>query len=312
MARANWDTGYFQAAVFSALLEELGYEVSDPAASEMAPDEFYPRLASGEFDFWVNGWFPAHDPMLAEGVGTDGTTVAGLVTVMGTVVAGGGLQGYLVDKATAEELGLERLDQIGNDPEVAAHFDLDGDGLADLIGCNQGWGCQITIDATITANGWIDTIEQVSGDYNELWASTLDRYQSGQPILVYTWSPSSYIAQLISSEDVVWLSLESPLPDQIGASLLPPSHCPGQPCEMGFAAAEIRVVATNDFLAGNPVVARLFEIVGFQLIDIGLQNFAMANGENTEADIRSHAEEWIEVNRRVVDAWLDEARAAAS
>ena len=31
MARANWSTGYFQAEVYRALLEELGYEVSDPS-----------------------------------------------------------------------------------------------------------------------------------------------------------------------------------------------------------------------------------------------------------------------------------------
>ena len=30
-ARANWSTGYFQAEVYRALLEELGYEVSDPS-----------------------------------------------------------------------------------------------------------------------------------------------------------------------------------------------------------------------------------------------------------------------------------------
>ncbi len=62
----------------------------------------------------------------------------------------------------------------------------------------------------------------------------------------------------------------------------------------------------------NLSLVRLLEIVGFQVTDIGLQNLAMANGENTESDIRAHAAEWIDVNRRIVDAWLNEARKFAS
>lgn len=31
MARANWSTGYMQAAIYQQLLEELGYTVSDPS-----------------------------------------------------------------------------------------------------------------------------------------------------------------------------------------------------------------------------------------------------------------------------------------
>ena len=51
MARANWSTGYFQAEVYRALLEELGYEVSDPSQAEITPDIFYVALAGGDFDF---------------------------------------------------------------------------------------------------------------------------------------------------------------------------------------------------------------------------------------------------------------------
>ncbi|MGH1490544.1 MAG: hypothetical protein ACRBK7_14335, partial [Acidimicrobiales bacterium] len=44
-ARANWSTGYFQAAIYASLLEELGYEVSDPAASEFPPSNGYTAMA---------------------------------------------------------------------------------------------------------------------------------------------------------------------------------------------------------------------------------------------------------------------------
>ena len=54
----NWTSGYFEAEVVAALLGELGYQISSPAAREMSPDVFYPAVASGVVDVWANGWFP--------------------------------------------------------------------------------------------------------------------------------------------------------------------------------------------------------------------------------------------------------------
>ena len=66
MARANWSTGYMQAAIYRTLLQELGYDVSDPAEAELGPATFYPALGEGEYDFWVNGWFPIHTTFIEE------------------------------------------------------------------------------------------------------------------------------------------------------------------------------------------------------------------------------------------------------
>lgn len=64
MARADWDTGHFQAAIHRQLLEELGYAVTDPADATMSAASFYPVLARGELDLWASGWFPLHEPYL--------------------------------------------------------------------------------------------------------------------------------------------------------------------------------------------------------------------------------------------------------
>ncbi len=303
MARANWDTGYFQAEVYRQLLGELGYEVTDPTDAEMAPDVFYPLLGSGDFDFWVNGWFPIHDTFISD---------AAAVSVIGNQIPAGGLQGFFIDAATADEFDIKRLDDIADDVALAQVFDLDGDGRADLMGCNEGWGCFEIINRTIEVNDWGGTIQQVSSDYNQLWDDTVARFQAGEPVLAYTWSPSAYIAELVFGDDIVWMSLEQPLPEQVGPALLPPSHCPGQPCETGFATADIRVAANTAFINDNPAAARLLEQVGFNLIDIALQNLRMRAGEDTPDDIALHAAEYIAENRGVMDLWLDEARRAAT
>ncbi|MCY3563399.1 MAG: proline/glycine betaine ABC transporter substrate-binding protein ProX, partial [bacterium] len=65
MARATWDTGWFQAEVYRLLIQRLGYRVEGPVT--MDNDEFYQALAVGEVDLWANGWFPTHDVFLQEG-----------------------------------------------------------------------------------------------------------------------------------------------------------------------------------------------------------------------------------------------------
>ena len=59
MAKANWDTGYFQAEVYKQALEKMGYKVTEPKA--MKPSVFYVAAAAGDLDLWVNGWFGTHD-----------------------------------------------------------------------------------------------------------------------------------------------------------------------------------------------------------------------------------------------------------
>jgi glycine betaine/proline transport system substrate-binding protein len=310
MARANWSTGYFQAEVYRQLLGELGYAVNDPATLELSPSVFYPDLARGDIDFWVNGWFPLHDEFMMQEL-EDGSLLSDHVVALGTEIAGGGLQGVLVDSATATAASITWLGDIGDSPQTAALFDTDGDGLANLVGCNDGWGCQTALDEIIEENGWSDTIEQDSEEYDELWAEAMTRLEAGEPTLAYTWTPSGYVGEMTPGDGAVWLSVSDGDAGDGAGGVLPPNECPGQPCDLGFAIADIRVVANLEFAVANPVLELLFQFVGFQLRDIVLQNLQMRRGESSPADIERHATEWIEQERRTIDAWLREARAAA-
>ncbi|MDX1711668.1 MAG: glycine betaine ABC transporter substrate-binding protein, partial [Rhodovibrionaceae bacterium] len=59
MARATWDTGWFQTEVYKQLLEELGYEI--PRVTTLDNPPFYQSVGQGDMDLWVNGWFPVHN-----------------------------------------------------------------------------------------------------------------------------------------------------------------------------------------------------------------------------------------------------------
>jgi len=300
LARANWDTGYFQAEIYRKLLEELGYDVVSPEENELSADLFYVAVNEGEVDMWANGWFSLHDEFLA---------AAPNATRIGEEIPAGGFQGYLVDKATVDAHGIESIEQIAADPELAALFDVDGDGLGDLIGCNAGWGCHEAIEQHFAEQGFGDTMTHLFAEYSVLMADVIARHGRGEPVLYYTWTPNWTVGALVPGEDVMWIEAsthpngQDPVPGVVG--------CVNDPCDIGWTANDINVVANKDFLAENPAAAKLVELVTIPLGAVSSQNLLMNEGESTQADIERHAEEWIAENRDLVDGWLEEARASA-
>ncbi len=298
MARATWDTGWFQAEVYRLLIQRLGYQVEGPVT--MDNDEFYEAVAVGDVDLWANGWFPTQDAFLQEGQ----------VELVGIQVDDGALQGYFADKATAEAHGITSLGDLAS-PELAALFDEDGDGLADLIGCEPSWGCAAIIEHHLEVYGLGETVEQVQGAYSPSIRATFDRYRSGQPVLYYTWTPNWTVGELQPGRDVVWL--ETPFPslpveqaaylDRTSIAGIP--GCASDPCQVGWPPNDIRVVANTRFLEANPSIRRLLEQVAIPLGDISAQNALMVADEGDPEDIRRHAQEWVDANQAVVEGWIE-------
>ena len=301
LARATWDTGWFQAEVYKLLLEQLGYRVDGPATMDNA--EFYEAVAAGEVDLWANGWFPAHDVFIADDAP---------VSAVGTAVDDGALQGYFVDAATAATHGIFNLGDLA-DPAVAALFDHDGDGRADLVGCNVGWSCAATIDHHLEVYGLAATVEQVQGDYSPLITETIDRSRSGQPVLYFTWTPNWTVGELVPGSGVVWLETPFPSLPQDQASALDRTAiagidgCANDPCQTGWPPNDIRAVANSDFLDANPSVRTLLQQVALPLADISAQNVRMVTEGGDPSDIRRHAEEWVAANAALVNRWVSAA-----
>lgn len=304
MARPTWDTGWFQAEIYRQLLAELGYDVTGPVTMEN--DEFYRAVAVGEVDFWASGWFPLHEQYLRD----DQTRDA--VEIVGREVDDGALQGYFMDLPTAEREGVTNLEAL-RDPDLAQQFDIDGNGLADLIGCNVAWACAEIIDHHLRSYGLTDTVEQIQADYSLLMREAVDRYTAGNPILFYTFTPNWTVGELVPGTDVRWL--ETPFPSRPEGFEIEPGStridgldgCVADPCQTGWPANDIRVVANRAFLEANPPAARLLEAITIPLDAILDQNARMVAGESDFADIERHAAEWIATNAGAVGDWLERA-----
>ncbi|MBF8223783.1 glycine betaine/L-proline ABC transporter substrate-binding protein ProX [Halomonas sp. 328] len=288
---------HFRGQIAIMGLEALGYAVEAPRETEYAG--ILLGLAYGEGDFTVHAWDKLHDDFYQQVGGDEALVKAGEIIP-------GVLQGYLIDRATAEAHGITSLEDL-RDPEVAALFDANGDGRADLTGCNPGWGCEQVIDYHLLSYGLTNTVTHHRGPYFSLMADTIARHEQGAPILYYTWVPQWISGVLVPGEDVVWLEVpHTSLPD--GNNDVN-THFNGQ--NLGFAVDAIQSLLNRDFAEQNPAAREFLARVQLTTEDESAQNLRMQEGEDSSEDIRRHAAEWIEAHREQFDAWLAEARAAA-
>ena len=286
MAKANWDTGYFQAEVYKQALEKMGYKVTEPKA--MKPSVFYVAAAAGDLDLWVNGWFGTHDTYIKE--------AKGKVKAVGNVMPKGGLQGYLIDKKSADKYGIKTVMDI---KKHAKQFDSNGDGKADMVACPPGWGCEKQITKHFAELGLGDFINPVQADYSASMADAIAKFKNGKSVLFYTWTPNWTVGALELGKDIVWI--EVPYSQTKAVKV---ANATKSKINMGFGADDIRPAANVDFLKANPKVEKMLKKASIPLADVAAQNMKMNAGEKSERAIKKHANAWIKANQSTFDSWI--------
>jgi glycine betaine/proline transport system substrate-binding protein len=282
----------FQTLLVARALDKLGYDVQP--IKDIEPATAHVAVANGDATFMANHWDPLQTDFYKNAGGDTTLYRQG-------VYSGNAAQGYLVDRKTAQQYHITSLAQM-KDPKIASLFDTDGDGKADLTGCNPGWGCERAIEKHLDQFGLRGSITHKQGSYAALIADTIARYQQGQPIFYYTWTPYWVSAVLRPGQDVVWLQVpSSPKSDTRLAN--------GK--DYGFAVNQQYIVANKAFTDANPAAARLFALMKVPVGDINAQNLHMSHGENKAADIERHVDGWIKAHQKTFDGWVAEAMKAA-
>ena len=169
----------FQTYIVGRGLEALGYELEELKFAQVQLAQV--AVAQNDADYYPSHWNPLHKAFHEESGGDAKMQKVG-------VLIEGALQGYLIDKKTADEKGIKLLDQL-KDPETAKLFDVNGDGIADLYGCEPGWGCERVIEHQLTAYGLRDTVSHQQGGYFAIIPDAIERIRAGNPTLYYTWTP---------------------------------------------------------------------------------------------------------------------------
>ncbi|MDY6805259.1 MAG: glycine betaine/L-proline ABC transporter substrate-binding protein ProX [Cyanobacteriota bacterium] len=276
----------FLSEILSLGLEKLGYQVAKP--KQLEPITAYLTVSNGDADFFPTAWEKQESELFEKSGGDEKLEKVG-------ILVSNGLQGYQIDLKTAREYNISNIEQLTN-PEIAKIFDTDGDGKANLIGCNAGWTCQEAIEHHVDLYGLGDTVEIQQGSYSTLMADGIKRYGQGQPILYYTWVPHWLASVLEVGKDVVWLEV----PEDAETTDL-------EGINLGFPKDTIRVLASRKFAEANPTAQSFFELVKVPIEDINTEQKLVMRGEGKMEDIRRHALNWVEENRDLFDGWLREA-----
>ena len=298
---------YVQDQILITGLEKLGYDVK---LSIMNFSAITQAISQGDLDMTADVNWPQAQPAV-EQVGD----TAELINE-GTII-GGGINGYMIDKKTAEAHNITNISQL-KDPKIAALFDSDGDGKANLINCDPAWKCGDVVDFQVKEFGLSDTVRSVRAKYEPLIGEAFARADRGEPILLYTWSPSWIVYRLKPGEDVVWLPIPyDALPEGVTK---PKTHeikdvvgCAGgqNPCRMAVGPWNWRTLANKEFIAENPAVKKFVEQVKWPLTTWSEWEGDLGKGAKTDADMKKLADAWIAAHQDEFDGWLKEAAAVS-
>jgi glycine betaine/proline transport system substrate-binding protein len=304
-ARPNWDSFWFGQRIVDIGLERLGYKVVPPKT--LAPAAIFTSLQRGDLGYTVDTMLPNHAEYYSK--------TAGDVEPIGPIMDPGTVQGYLVDKKTAEKHNIRYLEDLQK-PEIAKLFDQNGDGRAEMIGPASSWaGSSAVANHHMKALGLEKTVNMVQGEYTTLAADAVGRYSAGQPIFLYAWYPNPTTMKLLPGKDLVWLELKTvSLPDNQMAQYKPLPNvdgCASDPCNVGWLPTVYYIGVNKKWAAENPAALTFMKLVKMHFNDRAEQNRKMLNGENREEDIDRHAKEWIKANQAKFDSWIAQAIASA-
>jgi len=289
----------FQTLIVNEALKALGYEVMpiDEVSYAVTYQTIAQNKTSKDIYFTAVNWTPLHDTMF-EKVGGEKMMYRKGIFVDGCA------QGYLIDKKTAQKYNIKYINDL-KDPKIAKLFDSNGDGKADLAGCNPGWGCEKVIEHQLDAFGLRERITHNQGEYSAIIAETIARYKQGNPILYYTWTPYWVSGVLVPSKDTVWLQVKHSAHPITKDTALPNGQ------NYGFNINAIKIVANGDIVKHHPAAAKLFEMMKLDINDISAQNMLISKGEKSEEAIEAHAKAWIKAHKKTFDGWIEVAKKAA-
>jgi glycine betaine/proline transport system substrate-binding protein len=272
----------------NSALERLGYEPQP--IKEVAYQTAHIAIANGDATFLAVHWDPLHQDYFDNAGGAAKLLRTGQY-------AGPAAQGYLIDKATADKYHITNIDQL-RDPVIARLFDHDGDGKADLTGCDPGWGCEAMIEHHMDAYKLRATVKHVQGSYSALIADTIGRYKRGEPVFYYTWTPYWVSSVLVPGKDVLWLQVPFSANPQHANTRLDDGS------DYGFSV-------NRAWADKNPAAVKLFEVMRLPIADISAENERVRNGEGSQDDIARHTAGWIKYHQELFDSWIAQALAAA-
>lgn len=301
IAQPTWESEWVLTEIIRILLQRMGYEVEE--AQSMGTAAFFKAVYAGDIDFWTASYYVQNRRYYT------GKNISNLqrIEFAEPILSDQVIQGYLIDKKHAEQFKIKTLADFKR-PEVVKAFDLNGNGKADLMGCDEAWVCDDQIDYQLADLGLTDTVEQLKSSHSTETLLTLKRLHEGKPILIYAWTPHWMPGEYQVGTNTFWLplprkSLPEPFKDVADSANV--AGCLGpNPCRLGLPVQPLRSVINKDFANAYPDIRALLKHFKMSLNDINQANLEVFHSEDGNKGVHASALKWLNQHAQVVEQWL--------
>ena len=291
ISELTWDGARAIAYVIKAVVElRLGGEAevkqADPAVTWAALDK-----GDGAIDIYPDVWMPNHQESWDKYIGENGTIDHNNAPYEGS-------QRIYIPTHTAQELGVKSVDDLNN-PDIAAKFDSDGNGLGELYAGQAGWNSTKMWQVKLRSYGLDELWEAAIYDHG-IFRTQLDgAYKKKSPVLFYLWTPE----WMHAAYDLT--VLDEPPRAEGCENMLDAKEREDWLEESSFncvsKAAEVWVAFSKNLHERAPKTARFLK--QFQLEPAVVNQWLLKIGRDKQ-DPQDVAEAWVEENAAVVDRWV--------
>ena len=270
----QWSGEYMPLYVSKILLEdELGYTTE---IADLSVPANWAAIAAGEVDLFFSDWQPNQIDLKEK--------YAGQIEEISLLYANN-LQGWMVPKSVSEQYGITSISDL-DDPEIAKMFDIDGDGIGDILGCDAAWKCAAVTDEQIAGYELTDLYEQKYGAESMIQAAIEGAMKKNEPVLFYMYTPNPFFVRYPAGESVVWLD---------------------DPKDF-WPVADAYAISSVDWIKNNPEAIKLLEKVVFEPADIGWIMAQLEERGDSPEVLEAAAREWMAAHQAEVDSWIAAAK----
>ncbi len=286
----NWASVRGTAHILKVALEEnLGLEVELQNGTNPI---IFEAMDSGAMHVHPEVWLPNQQNLYDTFVVDKGTVIQNTNAVLSE-------QNICVTKDTAARTGISALSDL-TDPDMAAHFDTDGDGLGEVWIGAPGWASTNIEKIRAKSYGYADTMNLVEMDETLALAQVDNAVTQEQNIVFYCYTPH----HMFSLYDLV--VLEEPAYDAAEWDVKQPTDDPNwlENSKAGTAwdVAKLHVHFAAGLQESQPEAAEMLSNVAMTTEHVNAIVFALSvDGQ----DPTEFARKWIEENGDLVDSWFN-------
>ena len=285
----NWPSVAATASILKVVLEDnLGLEVELQNGTNPV---IFEAMDSGSMHVHPEVWLPNQTNLHDTFVKTKGT-----VKMNPNGVAS--FQGMCVTKATAERTGITMLGDLA-DPDMAKHFDTNGDGRGEIWIGASGWASTNVEKVRAKSYGYDETMELMEMDETLAMANVDTAVAKDVNHVFYCYTPNHMFAM----HDLV--ILEEPAYDASKWMVIQPTDDPQwlekSEAPVAWDLAYLHVHYAASLEQTHPEAAALLNSVKLDTDLVSGMTYALVV---EKADPDEYAKQWVQDNAALVDSWM--------